>query len=219
VQGLRGWWTPIVTGSASPGNELHFGFPGLDEHIVMRVDRPLDWTCLLHTGSPEWQGSTVRFERSDQGLEFRHDGVPRALVETGWEHFLASLAALVEHGQGMPFGAEALGVARAYHRAWTGKDFDAAARLLAPELETDVPLNTYPTKESFVAALTGFGLIVDRTDLVAAVGQGDEAILIYDMATEPYGTIRIAEHFTVAAGRIAAIRHVHDTAALRAAMA
>jgi hypothetical protein len=33
----------------------------------------------------------------------------------------------------------------------------------------------------------------------------------------PIGTLRIAEHFTVADGRITRIRHVHDTYQLRLA--
>jgi len=60
---------------------------------------------------------------------------------------------------------------------------------------------------------------VQRTELVAELGSEEEAIRIYDMTTEPFGTIRIAEHFTVADGLIARIRHVHDTAALRAGVA
>jgi uncharacterized protein YndB with AHSA1/START domain len=38
VDGPRHWWTTIVTGSAALGGELRFGFAGLDEQIVMRVE-------------------------------------------------------------------------------------------------------------------------------------------------------------------------------------
>jgi hypothetical protein len=44
---------------------------------------------------------------------------------------------------------ETLSVVRAYHRAWTSKNFDEAVRLLAPNLEVEVPINDYPTTESF----------------------------------------------------------------------
>lgn len=37
LDGLRRWWTAIVTGSADPGGTLCFGLAGLDEQIVMRV--------------------------------------------------------------------------------------------------------------------------------------------------------------------------------------
>ena len=115
LDGLRGWWTTIVTGSAAPGGKLHFGFAGLDEQIVMRVDeaRPLSaitWSCVVHTRDDEWTGSTVRFGLADRGpqaceLDFCHTGIDRELVADGWEHFLASLAAYAEHGTGTPYGA------------------------------------------------------------------------------------------------------------------
>jgi uncharacterized protein YndB with AHSA1/START domain len=115
LDGLRRWWTTIVTGSAVPGGTLHFGFAGLDEQIAMRVDeaRPLSavsWSCVAHTRDDEWTGSTVRFGLAGSGpqaceLDFRHTGIDRELVEAGWEHFLASLAAYAENGAGHPFGA------------------------------------------------------------------------------------------------------------------
>jgi hypothetical protein len=108
-----------------------------------------------------------------------------------------------------------LAIARRYHEAWTSGRFDDAGALLARELETDVPINTYRDADEFLAAVTAFGRIVTRTELLAEFARGGEALLLYDMDTGPYGTIRIAEHFTVADGRITRIRHVHDTAAFR----
>ena len=72
LDGLRRWWTTIVTGSAAPGGTLRFGFAGLDEQIVMRVDvvRPLSaitWSCVAHTRNDEWTASTVRFGLADRG--------------------------------------------------------------------------------------------------------------------------------------------------------
>jgi hypothetical protein len=229
VQGPRSWWTPIVAGSAVAGGTLMFGFEGMDESVVMHVDevtRPsrVRWTCLGHTGAPEWAGTSLIFDVADDGpgravLRFRHAGLAAEHVAHGWNRFLASLASYVETGQGQPYGQpdEALRTARAYHTAWTRHDFAAAAHLLAEDLRTDVPLNTYESREEFVAALTGFGSIVDRVDVVAELAGGSSAVLIYDMHTRPYGVIRVAEQFTVRDGRIRHIRHVHDTAALRAA--
>jgi uncharacterized protein YndB with AHSA1/START domain len=108
------WWTTIVTGSAAPGGELRFGFAGLDEQIVMRVDdvRPpfaVGWSCVAHTRDEEWTGTHVRFGLAERGprvcdLDFRHVGISADMVAEGWERFLASLAAYVEHGEGDPFG-------------------------------------------------------------------------------------------------------------------
>jgi hypothetical protein len=46
---------------------------------------------------------------------------------------------------------------------------------------------------------------------------GNTAMLMYDMDVQGLGALRVAEHFTVEDGRIARIRQIHDTAALRAA--
>jgi ketosteroid isomerase-like protein len=80
-----------------------------------------------------------------------------------------------------------------------------------------VPVNEYPTAESFAAALQGFGSMVTSVDLLAVMSDGDEAMLLYDMTAGPVGTLRVAEHFTVADGRITRIRQIHDTRPVRAA--
>jgi len=230
LHGLRGWWTPIVTGSAGVGGELAFGFEGLDEVIVARVEEAsapsaVRWTCLEHSSAPEWAGTTIRFDLSETRpetcvLTFGHAGLVAADVAPGWDRFLASLTRLVENGVGEPYrdvSNEALDVARAYHAAWTGKDFDTARRYLAEDLETDVPINTYATRDEFADAVARFGGLADQVDLLAEFGSGTDALLLYDMQTQPFGTFRVAEHFSVADGLIRRIRHVHDTVALRPA--
>jgi len=42
-------------------------------------------------------------------------------------------------------------------------------------------------------------------------------MLLYDLAAGPVGTLRVAEHFTVADGKIVRIRQIHDTVPVRAA--
>jgi ketosteroid isomerase-like protein len=108
-------------------------------------------------------------------------------------------------------------VIRAYHDAWTSKDFATATALLGDDLAVEVPVNEYPTAESFAAALAGFGSMVTSVDLLAAMSDGDEAILLYDLTAGPVGSLRVAEHFTVADGKIVRIRQIHDTAPVRAA--
>lgn len=110
-----------------------------------------------------------------------------------------------------------LAVVRAYHNGWTSKNFDEAVRLLAPDLKVEVPINTYPNAEAFAQAVIGFGGMVKRTMLLAEFAKDDEAMLLYDMDVDRLGTLRIAEHFTVAHGKITRIRQIHDTVALRAA--
>ena len=117
----------------------------------------------------------------------------------------------------MPTTADppALATARAYLDAWRGHEYERAAALLSGDLEVEVPINEYPTKQSFAAALTGFGQMVERVDLLAAMGDASEAMLLYDMQVSSLGTMRIVEHFTVDDGQITRLRQIHDTAAIR----
>jgi len=118
LEGLAGWWTPLLAGNPTEGGQIRFGFAGLDEQIVMQVEqakRPSSviWSCLTHTGHPEWEGTRIVFElEHGEGasglLKFRHLGlIPRLscyeTCESGWEHFLASLLDYAEHGTGTPF--------------------------------------------------------------------------------------------------------------------
>ncbi len=110
-----------------------------------------------------------------------------------------------------------LSVIRAYHEAWSSRDFAGAVGLLGPNLQVEVPINDYPTKEAFADALIAFGGLVRSVVLLGACSNGNEAMLLYDMEVDRLGTMRVAEHFTVVDGRITRIRQIHDTAALRAA--
>jgi ketosteroid isomerase-like protein len=114
---------------------------------------------------------------------------------------------------------QTLSVVRRYHDGWTSKNFAQAIGLLAPTLQVEVPINDYPTAESFAEALRGFGALVTRVDVMSEMSKGDEAMLLYDMRVEELGTLRVVEHFTVADGKITRLRQIHDTATIRAASA
>lgn len=121
LEGLVGWWATSATGSGSPGAKFELGFAGLDETITWRVDTVVApslvaWTCISHTGLPDWDGTKVVFELSEHDtaltvLKFRHIGLVPELdcfeqCHAGWEHFLPSLRAYAEQGQGTPFAGQ-----------------------------------------------------------------------------------------------------------------
>jgi hypothetical protein len=112
---------------------------------------------------------------------------------------------------------QALPVVRRYHQSWTSRNYDQAIDLLAPTLTVEVPINDYPTVDSFAQALRGFGDLVERIDLLCELSNGPEAMLLYDMQVNRLGRLRVAEHFTVTNGKITRLRQVHDTAPVRAA--
>lgn len=107
-------------------------------------------------------------------------------------------------------------IARRYHDAWAEGRIPDAEALLAPELSVEVPINAYPTKESFTRALEAFAGMVDRVHVISMLGDAREAVLLYDMNVSGMGTLRVAEHFTVENGRIVKLVQVHDTVGIRA---
>jgi ketosteroid isomerase-like protein len=114
--------------------------------------------------------------------------------------------------------AATLDVARAYHDAWTRRDSAAAAGLLAPDLVVEVPMNEYATRASFAEALAAFASRVHAVSMISEMSSGDEAMQLYDLQVDGLGALRVVEHLTVSDGRIVRVRHVHDTASLRAAV-
>lgn len=126
LDGLRGWWTPFVRGSAGT---LRFEFEGLSQHIIMRVDeaRPdslVKWTCLTHSALAEWNNTSVIWDlrptRRDQcELRLEHVGLNPELecydhCEVGWDHYLSSIASYVERGRGTPFRSSGKGVGETF---------------------------------------------------------------------------------------------------------
>jgi hypothetical protein len=114
--------------------------------------------------------------------------------------------------------AETLAIVRAYHDGWASGRFDAAFDQLAEPLSVEVPINAYPTKDSFAEAVTRFAGMASGVMLIAEFARGEEAMLLYDMTVPTIGQLRVAEHFTVAAGKVIRIRQIHDTAPFRAAV-
>ena len=111
---------------------------------------------------------------------------------------------------------DALAVVRAYHRAWTTRNFQEAGRRLSEALALEVPINEYPSKEDFLSAVRATCEMSSSVEMLAEFGGAGEAMLLYDLRL-PMTELRVAEHFTVSDGQITRIRQIHDTAALRAA--
>ncbi|HEY0814214.1 MAG TPA: SRPBCC domain-containing protein [Pseudonocardia sp.] len=120
LDGLAAWWAP-VTGDGATGGELRFVF-SFDVPLRMRVKEAreaslVQWTCEECAWLPDWVGTTISFTltaRAGGGcdLVFRHHGLTPRLecfqdCKSGWDHFLPSLRAYVETGEGHPTGSAA----------------------------------------------------------------------------------------------------------------
>lgn len=110
---------------------------------------------------------------------------------------------------------EARELVRRYHDAWSNRRFEEAVDLLSKDLRVEVPINDYPTRESFAQALVAFGSMVERVELLSELAGEGEAMLLYDATVAGLGQMRIVEHFTLNSGRIVRLRQIHDTVAIR----
>jgi uncharacterized protein YndB with AHSA1/START domain len=117
IDGIASWWG-TTAGSAEQGGALHVGF-GSDRQIdlVVVAARPdrVEWFVEAAPFTPEWDGTTIEFEVSAKGsgseLRFRHLGLTPKLecfdmCHEGWTHYLGSLVAHVDRGEGDPYRGE-----------------------------------------------------------------------------------------------------------------
>ena len=111
IDGLTGWWTEDVTGTA---DHLRFNFPvaggGFDMEILETTpDKRVTWRVA--DGPAEWIGTTITFDLTTSGdytiILFKHEGWKEPVefmnhCSTKWGSFLMSLKQLVETGTGAP---------------------------------------------------------------------------------------------------------------------
>ena len=112
--GVSAWWGP-TTGSLAEGDTFEVGFGGHRRIVIVAASvgpRHLEWRVEQAPHTPEWAGTTIVFDLApvDGGCElrFRHDGLTPQLAcfemcHEGWTHYLASLAAYVDTGEGHPY--------------------------------------------------------------------------------------------------------------------
>jgi uncharacterized protein YndB with AHSA1/START domain len=117
VQGVAGWWTRETTGDANPGGTITVVFRQQDTEIgrmnlevaSARPAKQVRWRVT--DGPPEWIGTDVTFDLSQEGehtiVVFGHRNWREAVEFTAhcsmkWATFLLSLRDLVETGAGRP---------------------------------------------------------------------------------------------------------------------
>ncbi|NED97721.1 nuclear transport factor 2 family protein [Phytoactinopolyspora alkaliphila] len=96
----------------------------------------------------------------------------------------------------------ALRTALAYHRAWTSGDLDAAIAYVAADIFCRAPGEDIKGKDAYREYLGGFLQVFTGLTDVAALGDGERALLFYYPHTATTSTAPAAEHFTVREGQI-----------------
>ena len=104
----------------------------------------------------------------------------------------------------------ALDVALSYYEAWSGDDFERAMSYIADDIVCDAPAGRLIGADAFRGFMGPFSQIVTRAELLAAFGDEDSAVVVYDTDTVPVTGAPGAEWVTVVDGRIAHMRIVFD---------
>ena len=110
-----------------------------------------------------------------------------------------------------------LGIALAYHRAWTSQDFDRAMTYIAEDIVCHAPAGRLDGAEAFRRFMGPFAAILTRAELLADFGDDTTAVLMYHTDTVPVNDAPGAECHTVAGGKITHLRIIFDRLPFEAA--
>lgn len=116
----------------------------------------------------------------------------------------------VRRGRQSAAESPALSVALAYHRAWTGKNLDDALSHVADDIVCDAPNGQLRGLNQYRPVLANFTPIVRGYNMIAALGDAETAVLVYDLHTIPVSSGLTCECFTVKDGRIRRNRLIFD---------
>jgi ketosteroid isomerase-like protein len=111
----------------------------------------------------------------------------------------------------------ALRIALAYHEAWTGRDLDRAMSYIAEDVVCDAPAGRIEGAAAYRAFMAPFVGLLRGATLIAAFGDQETALIMYDTATVPVPSAPGAECVTVRDGRITYSRFLFDRAPFQAA--
>lgn len=104
----------------------------------------------------------------------------------------------------------ALATALAYHRAWTGGDFERAMTYIADNIICLTPAGRLDGAQAFRGFMGPFASTLTRSELLAAFGNETSALLMYDTDTVHVHGAPAAEHLEVADGRVVRLRIIFD---------
>ena len=107
----------------------------------------------------------------------------------------------------------------AFTQAWTGHDMPGAASFVAENVVYDGPVNHLTGAGAYLQALDRFAQAVTGLDIVAAFGDDEQAVIMYQVSTGSFGTLACGERVTVREGKIETDLLAFDTFAIRTAQA
>jgi Ketosteroid isomerase-related protein len=111
----------------------------------------------------------------------------------------------------------ALQVALAYYEAWTSKDIDSAMSYIAEDIVCEAPAGRIEGADAYRAFIGPFTRILVDSRMIAAFGDDQTALVMYDTETTPVKNAPGAECVTVENGKIIHSRFLFDRAPFDAA--
>jgi hypothetical protein len=111
----------------------------------------------------------------------------------------------------------ALRTALAYHHAWTSHDLDTAMTHIADDIVCDAPAGRIEGADAYRDFMGPFVDILKNASLIAAFGDDDTALIMYDTESVPVASAPAAECVTVRNGKIVHSRFIFDRTPFTAA--
>jgi hypothetical protein len=108
-----------------------------------------------------------------------------------------------------------LHVALAFTEAWTSHDLKTAAGYVADDVVFDGPLGHTTTLKDYLDGITNLAKSVTSARILAAYGDAQQALIMYELATNPFGTLRCAKLLQVRDGRIVSDKLAFDSHLIR----
>jgi hypothetical protein len=109
-------------------------------------------------------------------------------------------------------------VATAFTEAWTSHDLDCASKYVGEDVVFNGPMGHAEGVKGYVG-LAGLSQEVKDFRLIAAFGDDEQAVLMYDLITRSYGTLTCAKHLLVRDGKIRRDLLTFDSDKIRSAKA
>jgi hypothetical protein len=109
-------------------------------------------------------------------------------------------------------------VAVSFIEAFGRGDRSSLAGLLDDNVIFESPQVRLTGAPDVLDAISGFAEVVTGVQIHAVLGDDEQAMIAYDMATKPFGTLRAVDHLVVRDGRIISDVLVFDTYEVRRAM-
>jgi len=106
--------------------------------------------------------------------------------------------------------SRALQVALAYYTAWTSHDLDTAMNHIADDIVCDAPRGRIEGAEAFRGFIGPFAQMLIGSRMIAAFGDDETALIMYDTETALVKSGPGAECLTVKDGKIVYSRFVFD---------